>query len=263
MEMIVDAGSLLTVLESATDLTGYEHDAGRVTVRFEHGVESSQRATMWAEPASVHLGMWVGELTPEFTRVYSHPRAVDSLVALGDNGWTLRANFHLAFHNSNWKQRWYPANRMPAADYLRQWTMDLPNAGRFPRHEIEDPNFTRWLVERGYITDAEEDDLAIWLRGLRRQQVDVRPSLAIERSWANLPAAADVRGAINEVLLALEEPILSVQRRAAPAAQAPATKARSTKAPATRKRVAPAERPVVLCPNCFVALPATGVCDCG
>ena len=240
-------------LETATDLTGYEHDQGRVTVKFEHGVESAQRATLRAEPSSVHLGMWVGELKPQYTRVYTRPRVIESLTALGDAGWSLRANFHIAFHNSNWKQRWYPSNRMPASDYLRQWSTDLPNAGRFPRHEIEDPNFGRWLVERGYITDAEEDGLAVWLRGLRRQEVDVRPSLAIERSWDVVPTGSEVRAAINEVLVALEEPILGGQRRAGLA----------SKPARAKKPLAPGERPVTLCPNCFVALPSMGICDCG
>ena len=259
--MIVDPSALLATLETATDLRGYEHDAGRVSVKFEHGVESSERVTMWAEPSSVHLGMWVGELKSQFTRVYTRPEVIESLIALGDAGWTLRANFHLAFYNSSWQQRWYPSNRMPPADYLRQWTVDLPNAGRFPRHEVEDPNFARWLVERGYITDAEEDSLAAWVRGLRRQLVDVRPSLAIERSWHAVPSTSEVRAAIDDVLIALEEPVLVAVESAVAAPRRVGARAKS--APAKKKPIAPGDRPVTLCPKCFVALPATGICDCG
>lgn len=260
---MVDA--LLTVLENATDLNAYEHDGGRVSVNFDHGVESAQRATLWSEGTTVHLGMWAGELMPQYARLYGNPDVLESLAALEDKGWILRANFHLAFHNSNWKQRWYPANRMPAPVYLWQWATDLPNAGRFSRYEVENPNFIRWLVERGYITDAEVSGLIIWLRGLSRQQVDVRPSLAIERSWDSEPDPAEVRDAINEVLTALDEPRLGQQRRPEVAA-APAPVKRAAKAPAkkaVKKPTPPGERPVTPCPNCFVALPATGVCDCG
>jgi hypothetical protein len=43
------------------------------------------------------------------------------------------------------------------------------------------------------------------------------------------------------------------------AARAPRA-AREPKAPAP-KRVAKTDKPVAVCPNCFMALPATGVCD--
>ncbi|WP_139978146.1 hypothetical protein [Nocardioides litoris] len=36
---------------------------------------------------------------------------------------------------------------------------------------------------------------------------------------------------------------------------------RAPKAPAAPKRVAPIDRPVAICPTCFMALPATGICD--
>lgn len=40
------------------------------------------------------------------------------------------------------------------------------------------------------------------------------------------------------------------------------TRAASTRAPSTRSpRVAATDRPVNLCPRCFIAMPATGICD--
>jgi hypothetical protein len=44
---------------------------------------------------------------------------------------------------------------------------------------------------------------------------------------------------------------------------APRTSTRSStpKAPAAKRPTKPADRPVAICPNCFMALPATGICD--
>ena len=54
--------------------------------------------------------------------------------------------------------------------------------------------------------------------------------------------------------------------RTAPAAKAAATKApaarkAAARKPAAPKRTKPAEREVKLCPTCYMALPATGICD--
>ena len=53
----------------------------------------------------------------------------------------------------------------------------------------------------------------------------------------------------------------------APVRRAPSsrtTSPRSSSPRATTRRVAPEDRPVAICPTCFTALPATGICDtCG
>ena len=56
--------------------------------------------------------------------------------------------------------------------------------------------------------------------------------------------------------------------RRRPSTRATSTRATSTgtatKKPATTKRVAMSDRPIAVCPTCFMALPATGICDdCG
>ena len=67
-------------------------------------------------------------------------------------------------------------------------------------------------------------------------------------------------------------PTPTVARRRATTTRAPSTRAASTRAtsptaakkPAAAKRVALSDRPVAICPTCFMALPATGICDdCG
>ena len=59
---------------------------------------------------------------------------------------------------------------------------------------------------------------------------------------------------------AARTPADSTPRGASPA-KTPAPRKTATKKPAAPKRTKPAEREVKLCPTCYMALPATGICD--
>jgi hypothetical protein len=71
---------------------------------------------------------------------------------------------------------------------------------------------------------------------------------------------------VDEDALAQQERLLEAREAASPA-PAPAATPATRKAPAAKKparkatRPKPAERPVKLCPTCYMALPATGICD--
>ena len=55
-------------------------------------------------------------------------------------------------------------------------------------------------------------------------------------------------------------PLAPVRRTPSPRTTSP----RSSAPRATARRVAPEDRPLAICPTCFTALPATGICDtCG
>lgn len=104
------------------------------------------------------------------------------------------------------------------------------------------------------IMDGEEPDQVAELMvrdGLSPVTAQRRTDSA--RSWAVQAAdvdtfAARVQGARGEVT-----------RRAGDAAKIAADEV----ARARRARQASAERPAVVCPECFMQIPATGACDCG
>lgn len=56
-------------------------------------------------------------------------------------------------------------------------------------------------------------------------------------------------------------PGVTKARPAARRATAPRAKARSASPSTPRPRVAATEKPDTLCPRCFIAVPATGICD--
>lgn len=88
-----------------------------------------------------------------------------------------------------------------------------------------------------------------------------------ERSAAKVLESRGFDVVVDEQLLEQEEQRQAA--RATPAPSAPETAAASPAArkPAARKPAAkkaakkPAERPVQVCPTCYTALPATGICD--
>ncbi|WP_405182847.1 hypothetical protein OG225_18505 [Nocardia sp. NBC_01377] len=203
---------LRAILERATGVSATEHDV-YATVKFVHGVTTTQRVSMWWAGDTVRLGAWVGELKPQYTAFYPNPTVVDGLLALEYRGWSIGANLHLAYHTSRPEQRWYPAMALTGRDYIGRWTRDLPHAGRRPREEIADPRFGRWLVDRSYLTDRELPGLRDWLDRHSRRHIDIRPSVAVEKEWAtdetstgDRTFAARVRAAIDELLDALDEP---------------------------------------------------------
>ncbi|MGW0178238.1 hypothetical protein [Nocardia sp. NPDC003345] len=211
---LVVRSRLRLLLEQATGGSGTEHDV-YATVKFTHGVVTAQRVSMWATAGGIRLGSWVGELKPQYVPFYSNPTAIEGLLALEDRGWTVAANLHLAYHNARPFQRWYPPMASKAREYTQRWSADLEFAGRRPREVIADPAFGHWLVDRGHITPAALPGLRDWLDGHSRKQIDIRPSIAIERPLnGSSPGGADfvsvrsVRTAIDEFLTAIHEPPL-------------------------------------------------------
>lgn len=188
-----------------------------VTVKFPtEGVRGADRAALFIDGAYVHLGIWPAELQAQYTYVYSDPARVDALLELGTHdGFTVQPNFQLAHRFAQPLQRWFPARVLSADDYLHQWVDDVRGgrAGGRTHEEIADPGFFRWLVDRRYALDSEEESLHDWLdvkaAGI---QIHIRPGIQVTRTWlyADVFAidrqdeiAAQVRDATDQILAAL------------------------------------------------------------
>ena len=188
-----------------------------VTVKFAaDGVRGADRATLFIDGAYVHLGVWPAELQAQYTYMYFDPARVDALLELGAaDGFTVQPNFQLAHRFAQPLQRWFTTRVLSAEEYLHQWVDDFRDgrAGGRTHEEIADPGFFRWLVDRRYALDSEEESLHKWLGGKAAGiQIHIRPGIQITRTrpYADVFAvdrqdetAAQVRDATDQILAAL------------------------------------------------------------
>jgi hypothetical protein len=201
-----------------------------VEVKFPEQVRAVDRVNMWLDGGSIRLGMWPAELKPQYERVYADPKKVEALVALaGQPNWYVAANFHLSYWLAAPAKRWYPRRQLTGPEYLRQWIDDFRDQrpGRRPRAELDDRGFRRWLTKRRYAAESELATLDVWRDALLRDHFDIRPSIAVTRSWQLAEAIArdrrnefvtEVRAAIDWVLTALGEPELKALQHTGPIA---------------------------------------------
>lgn len=213
---------LRTILESATGFTAEVRDVGgHAGVKFPpNQVVAFDRISLYFDGDNVVLSAWPAELAPQYKRVYGNRDRAEALIALTEQpGWEVHGNFHLAFWRSSAPQRWYPTRHLPGPIYVRQWVEDFADgrAGRRPRKELNNKTFRKWLIQRGYATEAEMGSLDEWSSRLPMDKFDVRPSIQVTRSWQYDDAitrdrtgqlTAEVRDAINRLLTALDEPQL-------------------------------------------------------
>ncbi|WP_425005598.1 macro domain-containing protein [Mycolicibacterium sp. S3B2] len=188
-----------------------------VTIKFAaRDVRSADRATLFADGHSVHLGVWPAELQPQYRYLYSDRARVDALLELDARAdFTVEPNFQLAHRFAQPLQRWFPTRLLSAEDYLGQWIDDFHTgcAGGRTHAEVADPGFFSWLVERRYALAAEEDSLHQWLDSKKSGiQIHIRPGVQIRRTWSHAEEfasesqndfAAQVRKAIDQMLTAL------------------------------------------------------------
>lgn len=224
---------LLSILESAAGTTGRTTPGGTAFpsgrpfppgcfVKFaESSTAVVQRAGMWEEGAEVRLGVWPGELKPQYTRLYSEMAAVEQVIeAAEESNWRIETNFHIAYRLASPTMRWYPRRTLTAPVYLRQWVGDFKagRAGGRTRAQLDDPATRHWLVDSQYASEEELPTLDSWLDSVSPNiQFHIRPGIELTRSWPVGEAqsieertafVADVRATINDFLIALGQPSL-------------------------------------------------------
>jgi hypothetical protein len=167
------------------------------------------------------LGVWPAELQSQYTYVYSDPARIDALLELDTrDGFTVEPNFQLAHRFAQPLQRWFPTRLLSGEEYAHQWIDDFRDdrAGGRTLDQIADPRFFRWLAERRYASDSEEQSLHEWLGSKKADiLIHIRPGFQIIRTFSYDDAfaidrqdefVAQVRAATNQVLTALGQPKL-------------------------------------------------------
>jgi hypothetical protein len=159
--------------------------------------------------------------------------------------WRVEPQPLLGFRNAPRRTRVYLTCRLDAPTYARRWEgEDWSHVGAHHRDSIH-TELWPWLLERGYASEHDAERLDPFLRALGRRFAHLRPSMHVARSWSWEEAeqledsgrlTGEIRDALNAVLAALEEPLLS--------AEGPGTADGSDRQPSTRRgKRARADRP--------------------
>lgn len=199
-----------------TEATGLTLEPGQMHAMLPE-TKCLQRAELKQDDnGSILLMTWAAELVPQAKHLYRSEDRIRRLLAVAAQpGWRIDPNPHLAFFRAAPERRAYFSCQLPPLDYLNSWSNDNENFGRYPRDEVEAPDFWQWLLDTGY---AHADDRERFDEVLSENQskFDLRPSVQIIRGWSWEKAqdvddeearfAAEVRVALDQVLTALDEP---------------------------------------------------------
>lgn len=183
------------------------------------GVKSIQRVGLEPRDDQVVLSVWPGELKPQAIWLYDAGRAERLLAVAREAGWQISATPHLAFRTSSWAERIYLHPALDLDTYVRRWSgEDRPRIGGYRVDEV--PELWEWLHRRGHASAADTAvDRDAFVAGVRMQPVHLRPGLHLTRIWESadaerLDASGDLapalRGSLNLLLDALDEPLIAV-----------------------------------------------------
>lgn len=181
------------------------------------GVTSIQRVGLVLRQGHLILSVWPGELKPQALWLYEAGRAGRLLGAARESGWEIEATPHLAFRTSWPEERVYLHPAIDPDTYVAQWNGG--DLAMIRAHSLDNvPELWRWLHRRGYASakdsDAERD---AFVGRVRMPPVHLRPGLHLYRRLTEAEAdrldadgdlVPSVRGALNRLLDALDEPLL-------------------------------------------------------
>jgi hypothetical protein len=200
------------------EASGLRPDPGAVDVRFPRAT-SIQRINLAQREGDLVLSTWPAEQVPQAQHVYRSPDIVERLICLSQEpGWRLSPNVHLSPWQAAWHQRCYFSAPISIEEYLHSWTGEGESFGRYPRAEVEAPDFWHWLRDTGYASEGDREEFDRLLQG-RWTKLDLRASIDVQRVWPWDEAVAlddrgelatAVRDAVSRILGVLAEPTLDV-----------------------------------------------------
>ena len=209
--------------ELLREVTGLEPELSGSHVRLDTGadVRSTQRLALGDVGGGVVLLTWPAELVPQAHYLYDGKRAPRLLAAARDGAWDVDARPHLAFWNSRASQRLYTNPRIGVEDYVARWAG--PDRRRIGQHEAKTvrPGLWPWLLEHGYASPEDEEELDLFLARLGRRPAHLRPGLRLLRRWQRDDVTTlydrgeltnEIRSSVNRLLLAVgDRPLLAVR----------------------------------------------------
>jgi hypothetical protein len=214
---------LMALLRQATGLDDVEGErrpwsGAAVMVDAAMGTKSTQRISLQRRVQSLVLGTWPAELKPQAEALYRTGRAqrLLDLVAEHPEEWQARPNVHLAFRNAPVPQRLYLHCHLEISEYIRGWSGS--DFAQIRAHHYNDirQDLWPWLRQRQYASPEDDQQLDAFLKRLGRRDAHLRPGIEVSRTWEWAHAvdldergalAGEVRTAIGELLMVLDEPL--------------------------------------------------------
>lgn len=203
-------------------VTGLEPVGSGVHVLLDQrtGIRSTQRLALADVGGGIAAFTWPAELKPQALYLYDNGRGERLLEASRVAGWEVDMRPHLAFRNSRPSQRLYMNPSIEVARYIEGWSG--PDGRQIGQHEPDEIRAVlwAWLLERGYASRDDEQELEGFFARLGRRPAHLRPGLRLLRRWRSAEVAelrarsglADsTRDAINRVLLSVGDPPLPVR----------------------------------------------------
>lgn len=193
-------------------ISGLQPESGGLHVFLEPlGVPSTQRLALSGHGEDVVAAMWPAELKPQAEYLYGRRLATPMIARAREFGWSVESSPHLAFRNSAPGQRLYMHPTIDAAEYAGRWEDgDLSRVGQYDRREIRG-TLCPWLLERGYVDEADEAELADWVAThLGERPAHLRPGLRLKGRYPRRRdgLAEAVRIDVDAILAAAHEPPL-------------------------------------------------------
>jgi hypothetical protein len=215
---------LVGILGAATSLPVQEREHVYVSVDRELGTRSLQRIALEIHGDQLELRAWPGVLTGQAQYLYAHGRAQRGVDQLTRRGWAVSPNMYLTFWNDPGSGTEWLNVTLPVAEYvarLANQDSDLPY--QHDRSEYKGDLWPR-LVADGYATGHTNEDRDRFMERLKnRQTFYLRAALATYYAWPYQEAVEmdnrddelvrEVRERINELLAALDEPLLETPTR--------------------------------------------------
>jgi len=185
------------LLQSITGIAP-EADGDHVRLDRHTNVRSTQRVALSALGTGFIVGFWPAELKPQAEFLYRDGRALAMLEAAEARGWETYPSPQLAFYTSPPALRLYVHPPLTAREYATQWEGDDGRMiGQYRRDEVWSTLWP-WLKHRGFVSDADERELADFLQILGRRPAHLRPGLRIRKQWDSA-GSSDVREAREDL----------------------------------------------------------------
>jgi hypothetical protein len=214
---------LMALLREATGLAEVEperHDGIGAAVMLDAAIKTkaTQRISLYQQDDNLVLCTWPAELKPQADALYRTGRAqrLTDFVAKHSERWQARPNMQLAFRFAAPRHRLFLHCHLEITEYIRRWSGD--DFTQIGAHHYEDIRGTLWpwLRERHYASPEDDEQLDAFLKRLGHRDTHLRPGIELRRTWPWTHAveldergtlAGEIRAAVTELLVALDEPL--------------------------------------------------------
>jgi hypothetical protein len=184
----------------------------------------------------VTLALYPGDTLTQARALYADPDRVQGLLGLREEAWQLRPNFHFGFMEKGFN---WTTSGLEVEAYTAYWMERIHHLRAYPRDDW-DAELAR-LIADGVFSPQDEAQFNADFRNTNRTEAVPRPAVAVSSSWDG-PRSRDsafpseLRAALRQVLVALREPVTTLDRDEA----AIGNTAQSTAAPTARRAAIPA-----------------------